>query len=264
MRILTPNFDLKQFFTRVAQADRRALILDYDGTLAPFAVDRDRAYPHAGVREILKAFLTTDRTRLVLVSGRAVKDLTPLLGLDPPPEIWGSHGRERLMPDGTYEAAQIDDMASEGLTEAKTWISEGGLIDHLEEKPASLAVHTRGLEETAAREIHERVLQFWGVIAKRNGLEVHPFAGGIELRVPGVDKGSAVETILKEMGRGTAAAYAGDDLTDEDAFRAIKGRGLGILAREEFRSTAADLWLKPPEELLEFLNTWLMVSGGSR
>lgn len=83
------------------------------------------------------------------------------------------------------------------------------------------------------------------------------------MRVPGVDKGSAVETILTEMGRGTAAVYAGDDLTDEDAFRAIKGRGLGILASEEFRSTAADLWLRPPEELLDFLDTWLATCGGS-
>ncbi|MEJ2718996.1 MAG: trehalose-phosphatase, partial [Deltaproteobacteria bacterium] len=144
------------------------------------------------------------------------------------------------------------------------WIIEDGIREHLEEKPASLTVHTSGIDETAEQEVHQRVSQFWRPLAEKIGLEVHPFSGGIELRVRGVDKGSAVDTILEEMGRDAAAAYAGDDLTDEDAFRAIKGRGLGILARKEFRSTAADLWLKPPEELLEFLNAWLVVSGGAQ
>jgi trehalose-6-phosphatase len=58
------------------------------------------------------------------------------------------------------------------------------------------------------------------------------------------------------MGRETAAAYLGDDATDEDAFKAIRGRGIGVLVRPQFRATAADFWLKPPEELLEFLERW--------
>ena len=263
MRILAQNFDMERFFSRVARASRRALILDYDGTLAPFTVDRDHAYPYEGVREILSAFLRTDETRLVLVSGRAVKDLIPLLGIDPIPEIWGSHGRERLLPDGTYETARIDDRASEGLAQAKAWIVEEELVDYLEEKPASLAVHTRGLDQNTEQELRERVSESWRLLRERNGLDVHLFAGGIELRVPGVDKGSAVHTILAEVGEDAAAAYAGDDLTDEDAFRAIKGRGLGILATEQLRPTAADVWLRPPEELLDFMDAWLVRSGGT-
>jgi len=49
----------------------------------------------------------------------------------------------------------------------------------------------------------------------------------------------------------------GDDRTDEDAFKSIKGRGLGVLVREAFRPTYADVWIKPPEELLAFLARWL-------
>ena len=51
-------------------------------------------------------------------------------------------------------------------------------------------------------------------------------------------------------------AYLGDDLTDEDAFRAVATRGLGILVRQELRKTAAVAWLRPPEELLDFLHRW--------
>jgi len=46
-------------------------------------------------------------------------------------------------------------------------------------------------------------------------------------------------------------------LTDEDAFRAIRGKGVGILVREALRPTAADLWIRPPEELLTFLAGWI-------
>jgi len=63
------------------------------------------------------------------------------------------------------------------------------------------------------------------------------------------------------MGRETAAAYLGDDTTDEDAFKAIRGRGIGVLVRPQFHATAADFWLKPPEELLEFLERWHELGG---
>jgi trehalose 6-phosphate phosphatase len=60
----------------------------------------------------------------------------------------------------------------------------------------------------------------------------------------------------------TPAAYLGDDATDERAFRAISGRGLSVLVRPSWRQTAAELWLRPPEELLDFLNRWLEALRG--
>ena len=56
-------------------------------------------------------------------------------------------------------------------------------------------------------------------------------------------------------------AYLGDDRTDEDAFRALRGRGLSVLVRAEPRETAADAWIRPPEELIEFLRTWRREAG---
>jgi trehalose-phosphatase len=70
-----------------------------------------------------------------------------------------------------------------------------------------------------------------------------------------------VKSIIKEMGVKAVLAYLGDDLTDEDAFRALRGRGLSVLVRDSRRETAADLWVKPPQELLQFLEKWIECGG---
>lgn len=239
-------------------------MLDYDGTLAPFRVQPEKAVPYPGVREILSKLLKGQRTRVVLISGRWTKDLIPLLKPDPLPEIWGSHGWERLRADGTYEIAAFNDWALRGLAEADRWVEEKGLAGRCEHKPGCLALHWRGLAPEKTRGIYSKAITKWTLLAKKTGLILSEFDGGLELRVPGRNKGHAVKTILAEMGNDSMAAYLGDDITDEDAFKAIKGRGLGILARDEYRSTAADLWLTPPEELLEFLLRWHKTRGGRR
>lgn len=256
MRVLDPACDLDRFFADLGTVRERALLLDYDGTLAPFRVERDKAVPYPGVRALLCAILEAGHTRLVVISGRAARDVIPLLGIEPHPEIWGSHGWERLLPDGTYQPAELDVRFAQGLAAAQRWVAEHGLADRCELKPASLALHWRGLEPRTASTLQDIVMQQWAVLAQATGLVPHAFDGGIELRAPGRDKGHAVETILTEMGAGAVVAYMGDDLTDEDAFKALKGRGLGVLVRPELRPTAADLWLQPPEELRAFLARW--------
>ena len=251
-----PRPDPGDFFNDVRRATSRGLLLDYDGTLAPFRVQRDEAVPYPGVRELLQALLDAGHTRVVVISGRRAHDLIPLLGLERPPEIWGTHGWERLLPDGTYACAALDERAAQGLAEARAGFEAQGWTSRCEQKPASLALHWRGLPPDAIEAMRTTVLEQWSRLARRAGLHVNEFDGGLELRVPGRDKGFAVETLLAELGAEALVAYLGDDLTDEDAFRAIKGRGIGILVRPEFRPTAADLWLRPPQELLAFLAEW--------
>ena len=53
------------------------------------------------------------------------------------------------------------------------------------------------------------------------------------------------------------AAYLGDDSTDEHAFEAMNGHGLSVLVRPRYRPTAAQLWLRPPDEVLDLLEQWL-------
>jgi trehalose 6-phosphate phosphatase len=262
LKRVTASYSLLEFFARLRRAEKRALLLDYDGTLAPFKVKPEDALPYPGLQKELNRFLISDHTRLVIISGRPVHTLLPLLNLVSNTEIWGTHGLERLQPDGAYSVEQLSKNALSGLKEAQCWFEREKLESYCEHKLAGIAVHTRGLSGPVADETVERILKGLSPLAKNSGLVLQRFDGGVELRVKSIHKGVAVRTILDELGKDGFAAYLGDDLTDEDAFGAIKGRGLGVLVREVFRPTIADLWLKPPKELLEFLEAWLQFLGG--
>ncbi len=254
MRSVTTS--LRDFFDRLRSACNRVLILDYDGTLAPFQVERYQAYPYPGIPEILDRIRKTGGCRLVVVTGRTIRDILPLLSLDHPPEIWGSHGRERLLRDGSHEIVPVPDDIREAIDQARSWAEDHGLGKRIEVKPGCLALHVRGMDSAAAQALIEKVGKRWRTAFEGMPVDIHPFDGGIELRTGGCDKGRAVETILAESGPDACAAYLGDDLTDEDAFRAMKGRGLSVLVRPEYRETGADLWIRPPEGLIDFLARW--------
>lgn len=249
---------LEVFLERVAHADQRALLLDYDGTLAPFRVQRDKATPYPGLRDALEEIQAAGHTRLVIITGRYTRDLLPLLGMRRPPEIWGSHGWERRFPNGHTEIGRMAPRALQGLAEADDWVETHRLEERREVKPGCLAIHLRGLPAREAAGLKEFILDIWRELAWRNGLDLSEFDGGVELRVPGRTKGDAVRTVLGEMATGAPAAFLGDDRTDEEGFEAISSidGGLSALVRPEFRPTRASIWLKPPEELLEFLHRW--------
>lgn len=257
MQVLTPSLDLAGFFQRIAEAPARLLMLDYDGTLAPFHADPSRAVPYAEVADVLKRIVESGGTRVVVVSGRPADEVPPLLGLRDRPEIWGSHGWERLLPDGRRVAEQPGAEAQRALRAAaaavESALSEGGRIEH---KLASVALHWRGLQHEAADTLRRRANELWKQIAAGGAVEILPFDGGLELRTVGCNKQYAVKAVLSESAQESAIAYLGDDITDEDAFRAVKTRGIGVLVRPEFRETAADVWLRPPQELVEFMGRW--------
>lgn len=145
--------NLDSFFARLAAAPRRALLLDYDGTLAPFKTERQQAAPYPGVPELLAAVRDAGRTRVVVISGRSVADLGRLLGLDALPELWGSHGWERRLPDGAYQLPTLGEQARAGLEAAYAALAARRLGHMLEQKPASLALHWRGLRRGCARRV---------------------------------------------------------------------------------------------------------------
>jgi len=252
------KFDLQDFFLDVAQARQSALLLDYDGTLAPFQQNRYEAFPYPGVTSLLKEIMATGRTRLVLITGRCARELIPLLDVFPHPEIWGTHGLERLRSDGSHELQPMDQYTLEALSAADEWIDSLKLHHLAEHKPGSLAVHWRGLTNDNAQEVRGKVLLGWLSIADRAGLRLEQFDGGVEMRMADCNKGDAVRTILTELDVDDApVAYLGDDQSDEDAFRILQNRGLGVLVRPQWRETAANLWLRPPVQLLTFLRDWL-------
>jgi len=248
------------FLEKVRHAPSRLLLLDYDGTLAPFTPDRGRAFPYREVPELISQIMRCG-TRVVLVSGRPATELVFLSGIHPHPEIWGSHGSERLRPDGSYEVESPSPEHRAALNRASRCLHSAGLGQRIETKPGAIAVHWRGLPDSERTVIESKVRSLVSEQVNEHGLQLLPFDGGLELRAPGKNKGDAVNTILAEAGPGVAAAYLGDDHTDENAFRAIKGRGLSILVRSDPRPTMADVWLRPPEELGRFLRDWLQACG---
>ncbi len=258
MPMRSPNTasPLEDFFQRLQRAARRILMIDYDGTLAPFHEDPVQAKPYPGVIERLDAIMDDPQTQVVLVTGRWTRNVVPLLPLRRLPEIWGAHGWEQLRPDGAYGQAQISQRALDGLFQTDAWMEQiqqlGGRYEY---KPGGLAIHWRGLAPDQIAAIQRLVSEKWSAQEMDKDLAWHDFDGGIELRAQGRDKGYVVDTVLAKS-QAAVSAYLGDDATDEDAFKAIKGRGLSVLVRPEYRATAAEVWIRPPEELLSFLERW--------
>lgn len=245
------------FLNRVAHAREAVLLLDYDGTLAPFKTRRDEAYPYPGVEFRLQEIVRSCRTRVVVISGRDATEIFSLLNLHPRPEVWGSHGMQRVKADGSAGMQKLDARTLDGLSDADRWLGQQQLRHVAEFKAGGVAVHWRGFTESAARDLRTRVLLGWRPIAERNGLELLEFDGGVEIRARHANKGDAVRVLLEEIGADTPVAYLGDDVTDESAFEALQDRGLTVLVRSTKRDTAARYWLKPPGELLAFLDVWL-------
>jgi trehalose 6-phosphate phosphatase len=74
---------------------------------------------------------------------------------------------------------------------------------------------------------------------------------------PDIDfnKGDAVREILRTIpSRGLLPIYLGDDLTDEDAFRVLKGQGISVFVGSSGSSSEADFFLQGPDEVQEFLS----------
>lgn len=262
MQILTKELALEQFFEQVTRAPQRALLLDYDGTLAPFRMERMEAVPYPGVRDRLHELLEAGHSRVILISGRMVEEVKQLSGLSHAVEIWGAHGWERLMPDGRFELAPMQPEMREALDDAADFVIASRLQSFSERKPASVAFHTRPLWEDGGEEGGRLVQEEWERIAADAGMTVEVFDGGFELRAPGRDKGVAVRTILSELNPESAVAYLGDDRTDEDAFRVLRQQRvalnhIGVVVREVFRPTEADLWIEPPGEMLSFIDRWI-------
>jgi trehalose 6-phosphate phosphatase len=252
------------FFNDLAAAKERALLLDYDGTIAPFTVDRRRAFPYPEVPHLLQQIMRDCRTRVVVISGRAAHQLPGLLGLNPTPEIWGTHGVERIHADGRYEEIDVTDEALQKLAQAEAQLENAGLGDCLEVKLAAVALHLRGLSPAKVLKIRTKAYGILEPLASQPDLLLSEFEEGIEIRLRSANKGNVLQTLLSELDKNIPVAYLGDDTTDEDAFRALNGRGLTVLVRPKHRFTAAQMWLRPPEELIQFLKDWIRLCRGDR
>ena len=234
-------------------ADRGgAVFLDYDGTLAPIVDRPELATLSAGMRATVGRLAA--RLPVAIVSGRDVAVVAGLVGIDGVAYA-GSHGLDITgFRDGeprrevAREYVPQLDAAERELRRATAGLA-GVLV---ERKRFSVATHVR-LAAPGARDrvesIVDRVGRAHPALRRERGKMV------FELR-PDVDwdKGRAVCWLLDTLGRERSAAlFIGDDLTDESVFRALAGRGLGIVVSETERETAADLRVAGPAEVQQLL-----------
>jgi trehalose 6-phosphate phosphatase len=243
------------FFDGLHEARERLLMLDYDGTLAPFTDNPSEVRPYPEVMRLLDEIMSWRRNRVVIVTGRSLALTPPPLPLMRRPELWGEHGWQQEVAGGLRvwnpptEARAALSMAAERARDVEAWGAR------IERKCASIAVHWRGTPEPAAQAIETEVARRWAALPLP-GLAAVKFDGGMELRACARHKGKVVRELLAHAPDDTAAAYLGDDRTDEDAFQAITGRGIGVLVRRTWRPTSACGWLTPPAGLIGFLERW--------
>lgn len=237
-------------------------MLDYDGTLAPFVIDRDQAYPYDGITERLCALAQLKNTHIVIISGRALGQLEKLIDGCPGLELWGSHGLESKSEDGITHTHPIDFHSKYGIDLGVKICREYAKPDRIEIKPFAVALHLRGMEPLEAEQLKNLVEAQWREKIQGFDLEIHHFNGGIELRPRSRNKGDVVHALISRFTTPCRAAYLGDDATDEDAFLALGNRGLKVLVSDTTRATLADLQLTPPKEIFAFLDLWIS-SGGN-
>jgi trehalose-phosphatase len=202
----------------------RVIMLDVDGTLAPIAPRPELAAVPAETRAAIAALVATPGVTVCLVSGRAAADARRIVGVD---GVWviGNHGAEVMRPDGAIEvdpavAPFAGAVARTAAALAPIVAGVDGAI--LENKRWTLSVHYRGVAPGLVPVLEQAV----GNIAAREGLTVRDGKKVIEVRPPvSVDKGTAVVALARRLGAlapGASLLFAGDDVTDEDAFRALR------------------------------------------
>jgi len=244
------------FWQQVCQANKLFLGLDYDGTLAPFEIDPMQAKPLPGIADLLRDLANGGRTEIAIISGRPVAEVMTLLN-NPPVTVIGSHGFEIWPVDGTCVVRQPTPEQQLGLFEIRTQLQKSGYGGRLEVKVASLAMHTRGLDPGTAVAMEKEIANQWSGVALQHGLECRRFNGGIEIRCCGWDKGAVLTELLNAQSENVFAVYVGDDETDEDAFTAVCGRGIGIKVGDPSWPTAAQGFLPDCQAMVDFLRTWI-------
>jgi trehalose 6-phosphate phosphatase len=236
---------------RLAPTGRLLVALDFDGTLAPEVDDPEQARAIPEARAAVLRLLDIPSTRVALVSGRALASLEQVADLPDTTLLVGSHGIELRLdtPDirlslDTAELKQVD-LLGGVLGEVADSIDQVWL----EQKPAGFALHTRLATEQNSRIAHLVALS--ETVAELPDVTVRSGKNVLEFSVRSTTKGEAIEHLRKYTGA-TAVFYAGDDVTDEDAFAALGEGDLGLKSGKG--DTIADFRVPGPVEVAQTLH----------
>lgn len=243
--------DLRDALGALAATPRLLVALDFDGTLAPVVDDPEKARATPEARAAVERLIAAPDTRVALVSGRSLRDLEQVAPFGDRVLLVGSHGIElRLDEPDDVLALDAEERAQLGvLGEVLDQIA--GTLDSvwIEPKPAGFALHTRLASERHSRIAH--LVAINELKAEAPDATVRLGKNVIEFSVRSTTKGEAVEH-LRRYTRATAVFYAGDDVTDEDAFVALNAEDLGVKSGDG--PTAADHRVGGPADVAAVLN----------
>ena len=231
-------------------ASRRALLLDYDGTLVPFAAEPRLAQPDAEIIETLRALGSDPANEVTIISGRPRRTLEEWFGRLPISLI-AEHGVWLRYKGADWR--MLKSLTAEWKERVRPILRlyvdrlPGAL---LEEKDFSLAWHYRRADpEQASLRAKELVDDLAGYT--RN-IDVQVLEGNkvVEIRNTGVNKGTAANAWLSTQSPEFIFGI-GDDWTDEDMFRALPASAFSV--RIGVAKTAARYYLVNPQAVRRIL-----------
>lgn len=241
---------------RVLASTHLCLLSDFDGTLVQFHEDPNAPQLPAATRRALEGLAGKARNTVGIVSGRALSDLEPRIGI---PKIWyvGNHGYEMRRPSGEaqrfYEASDVEYIAGIRLELERALSGIPGII--IEHKGPILAVHYRAVGADRLTEVQSTFLRI--IEPHHHRVMIAHGKWVLEARTRGaMNKARAVSLIQRELPPGSLILYLGDDLTDRDVFRELKGSGLSVEVGGS-DSGLADFTLPSPDTVTELLGRLL-------
>lgn len=248
---LTP--ELLEAIHRIAATDHLLVALDFDGVMAPLVDRPENARPLPRTAAAFESLTGLERTTTALISGRALDSLR--LVASPPAQtlLIGSHGAEAwLGPDSTpltLDAEQLRLLAEVRATLAE--ISDAAPGTHLEDKPAGVVLHTRQADDDVAE---DAVAAAESVLGNLAGVHLKTGKRVLETSVVHASKGEGI-SFLRQITDATAVVFAGDDVTDEDAFARLAKDDVSI--KVGFGFTQAQYRVEAPVHMAEVLEALL-------
>lgn len=255
MKVGTPS-DIQRILTGTPVI----VMLDIDGTLCDIVERPADAHISPGARATLAALArgSTSGVRLAFVTGRSVADARTMIGIDGV-TVYGNHGMERMSPSGTitgppgWEATGPRLRAAAAELARVTALFPGSAV---EDKRFTLTVHHRGMNMALEPRLKEAVRD----VAQRHALRIAKGKCVFNLTpIAATDKGDAVLEIINANATDPARAailFVGDDVTDEDAFRALARLPHAVTVRvgPDDASSLARYSLASPAEVYELLS----------
>jgi len=239
---------------KIRQAGSVVLFLDYDGTLVPIAPTPAEAVCPPEVRVLLEGLRDLPNVYPVIISGRSLEDIREKVGVFGITYV-GNHGLSIQNPAGIHKKRlsparrEEFNILIQALKESLEQIP--GIL--FEDKGLILSVHYRNVDQEyfgGIQHILEESLKKWKgrwkIAYGKMVYEVRPHMD--------FNKGKAAREILKSYSpRGLLSIYLGDDLTDEGAFRALKGIGITVFVGSGQLASEAEYSLENPSDVQAFL-----------